>query len=191
MACSKVARVLRGRLPRHRPFEHFQQRPELRVAPWSVLQHYELWPTPLLDLTMSLRVAASVALGLPDAHDEGFVYVFALEEPTSDVMLLGAETRSAAIRLSAVCPPDTLRPHLQQGILIGNPNFSETDLQVWATSPVRDRLVAKFRLVDRGSFWGRDFPKHTATSLLPGGDVRHSLVNAMNYRTDSGLLSIE
>lgn len=199
-ACARVTTVLKGRLPRHRPFEHFEQRPELRVAPWSVLQHYELWPTPLLDLTTSLRVAASFALGLPTSRKEGFLYVFALNEPKSDVMRLRVDTRDVAIRLSAVCPPDTLRPHLQEAILVGNPNFQKVDLDKIdpdgaSTSPVRDRLVARFRLIDAGTtqdgFWLPDFPKHTKDSLFPRPDeIRESLVNAMKYRTEAGRLVI-
>ncbi len=33
-----------------------------REAMWAVAQHYELWPTPLIDITPSLRIAASFAL---------------------------------------------------------------------------------------------------------------------------------
>jgi FRG domain len=124
-ACERVSGVLKGRLPRHRPFEWFRARPELRVAPWSVIQHHELWPTPMLDLTTSPRVAASFALALPHPRREGFLYVFALPDPRSDVMRLRSTTREVAVRLSAVCPPETLRPHLQEGVLVGNPKLRQ------------------------------------------------------------------
>ena len=65
-ACNRVAELLAGRLPRHRPFETFARHPARRMAPWSVIQHYEIWPTPVLDFTscgfgtlatMTLRVS--------------------------------------------------------------------------------------------------------------------------------------
>ena len=85
------------------------------MAPWSLVQHYELWPTPLLDVTTSLRAATSFALGVAVRRDEGFVYVFALDDIEGDVMELDPRSRFAAVRLSAVCPPSTIRPHLQEG----------------------------------------------------------------------------
>ena len=46
--------------------------PELQ---WSILQHYEVCSTPLLDVTHSLRVAASFALN--NASKDAYLYVFA------------------------------------------------------------------------------------------------------------------
>jgi hypothetical protein len=185
-----VSRILvRDGLPRSRPFEHSLHTPQRRVAPWSVIQHYELWPTPMLDVTTSLRVAATFAIGLHHAvrgesARSGFLYVFALDSVDSDVMELKASSRFAAVRLSAVCPPDTLRPHLQEGLLVGDPMFES------ATShrpPLTDRLVAKFRLEDdlsggESQFWDDDFPPHSSGSLLPEDDVRERLLVGVEYR---------
>jgi hypothetical protein len=33
-----------------------------KEAVWAIAQHYELWPTPLIDITQNLRTAASFAL---------------------------------------------------------------------------------------------------------------------------------
>jgi FRG domain len=192
---SRVACVLKGKLPRHRPFDAFVREPRLRVAPWSVIQHYELWPTPMLDLTASLRVAASFALGLdrpaeaPSVARQGFLYVFALEtKPLSDVMSLATAAiglnRSETIRLSAVCPPATRRPHLQEGLLFGNPEFSGGNLAD-ERSPLCDRLVAKFQLIDdasiKGGFWSSDFPAHTPTSLLPEEEMQRALIAEVRH----------
>jgi hypothetical protein len=86
--CDWVSEILRGKLPRHAPFEQYKYlgKKHLRVAPWAVIQHYGLWPTPLLDMTSSLRVAASFALGLPKSRDTGVLYVFAIPRIVSDVM---------------------------------------------------------------------------------------------------------
>jgi hypothetical protein len=40
---------------------------DIREVRWSVIQHYGLWPTPLIDVTTSLRSAASFAMD----HREG------------------------------------------------------------------------------------------------------------------------
>jgi hypothetical protein len=189
-----TAVLLERRLPRHMPFETFPSHQERRVAPWSVIQHYELWPTPLLDLTTSLRVAASFALGIVEERDVGFLQVFALRRTVSDVMMISERSRFAAIRLSAVCPPETARPHLQEGLLAGNPNFGDANLGRRHRSALSKMLVAKFRLIDKHSgsrrFWDRDFPRHSARSLLPGGAIHEDLVGAMNYRTVEGRLTI-
>jgi hypothetical protein len=104
-----VTGLLAGKLPRHRPFE-LSMDPgsrHLRVAPWAVIQHYELWPTPLLDLTGSLRVAASFAFGVPASRTTGFLYVFSAPGVVNDLMAAPTTARRLTVRLSAVCPPTT------------------------------------------------------------------------------------
>jgi hypothetical protein len=54
-----------------------------REAVWAVAQHYELWPTPLIDITPSLRVAASFALW--GGQPSGYLYVAALPPSTNSV----------------------------------------------------------------------------------------------------------
>jgi hypothetical protein len=194
-ACGRATRVLLDTgLPRHRPFETYGSNPERRVAPWAVVQHYELWPTPLVDLTSSLRVAATFALGVPDHHGSGYVYVFAMRGVVSDVMRISKRSRFAAVRLSAVCPPTTERPHLQEGLLAGDPSFG-LHAEGTSRSSLLDRLVAKFRLVDRrpndrSTFWDRDFPPHSSSSLLPHDDIRVALVSEMHYGVVNGRLEL-
>lgn len=169
--CKLVRRVLRGKLPRHAPFDQFESDPRLRVAPWSVIQHYELWPTPVIDLTSSLRVAASFALGLPVPRHEGFLYVYAPPSIASDLMELVRVPDPITYRLSAVCPPSARRPHLQEGILIGRSEFQDGDLNE-ENDFLDDMLVAKFRLMDgqigaESTFWSKEFPKFRWDALLP------------------------
>ena len=188
-----VAMRLKGQLPRHRPFEQYTTRPWLRVAPWSVIQHYELWPTPFLDLTSSLRVAASFALGVHNAPTGGFLYVIAIQKVVSDVMRqIGVDTDLTVVRLSSVCPPGTQRPHLQEGHLIGNPNFKTEDLGQMPVSPIVDRMVAKFHVLDSPpGFWDPvDFPRHSWVSMLPDDETSESLKSAMAYFMKNGRLQL-
>jgi hypothetical protein len=194
--CSLISRSLRGKLPRHAPFDRFESNPRLRVAPWSVIQHYELWPTPVVDLTSSLRVAASFALGLPAPRSEGFLYAYASPTITSDLMELAGVPDPITYRLSAVCPPSARRPHLQEGMLIGRSEFQDTDLNR-ENDFLDDMIVAKFRLLDGGSsgqpsFWSNEFPKFLANSLLPqksNDELVETFATAIEYVVFEGKAS--
>jgi FRG domain len=195
--CDWVSEILRGKLPRHAPFDQYTYpgQKHLRIAPWAVIQHYGLWPTPLLDMTSSLRVAASFALGLPKTRGAGILYVFAIPHIVSDVMDSSVINNPLAVRLSSVCPPIASRPHLQEGYLFGNPNFEVGDLAQTGVPSASGWLVAKFRLENLGrggpaggtGFWDRDFPKHTAASLLSArqNDSLSSIFEErIRYRTE-------
>ncbi|MXV17731.1 FRG domain-containing protein [Hufsiella ginkgonis] len=120
---------------------------------WSILQHYEVCDTPLLDLTQSIRVACSFAL--MNRSSGGFVYVFALPYITNRISI-NSEHDIVNIRLLNICPPNALRPYFQEAYLVGTEdvmmNYDErTDLDF------KQRLVAKFQLVNtEGEFWGAD-----------------------------------
>jgi hypothetical protein len=77
-----------------------------------------------------------------------------------------------AVRLSAVCPPDAQRPHLQDGFLIGRYPFTERHVGDARGNDVSAILVAKLALVNRGgeAFWDDDFPPYRKDSLLPAED---------------------
>lgn len=187
---SVVLRVLEDHgLPRWRHLRAY------RSAKWAVIQHYELWPTPLLDLTASLRVAASFGLGLDDgARTKGMLYVVGVRNVRSDLMPLKCDnaheqaSRSLTIRLNAVCPPNARRPHLQEGFLVGHYPFEHQHACDEEASDAASILVAKLALTDDdGRFWDPDFPIHTRNSLLPAldqddllGDFRRRLVLDMN-----------
>ena len=200
--CDLVSHLLEGELPRHAPFDRYSHRDgrRLRIAPWAVIQHYELWPTPLVDLTSSLRVAASFALGIPRGGKEGYLFVYDVSDIVTDLMDLvvrpGQEQVPEPItyRLSAVCPPQMDRPHLQEGFLIGNSQFSREHLTDTTNSYLANRVVAKFRLVDdrsggRSTFWSSDFPKHQLGSLLPRAeedDFKRLLESTIEYKIVEG-----
>src|SRR5262249_48394034 len=88
-----------------------------RILRWSVLQHYEICDTPLVDVTHSLRVAASFA-SLDADRREAFVYVLAVPQ-LGGTVTASAEHGVQVIRLSSICPPEALRPHFQEGYLLG------------------------------------------------------------------------
>jgi len=90
-------------------------KPELvkrqRILRWSILQHYHVCPTPLLDVTHSLRIAASFG-----SVGNGDAFVFVLGVPNlSGAITASAEAGLQIVRLSSVCPPAAVRPHIQEG----------------------------------------------------------------------------
>jgi hypothetical protein len=149
-----------------------------REAVWAVAQHYELWPTPVLDITPNLRAAAS--FGLPDGQSEGNLYIAAMP-PSTNSITFEADQHIVLARLQAVCPPIAKRPHYQDGFLVGrfpfsgpNPNQIDTDPSKF--SNLSRRLVARIVLKDQRSadnsslgrsFWSDDFPRMSTTSLMP------------------------
>jgi len=139
-----------------------------RILRWSILQHYEVCLTPLLDVTHSLRIAASFAcLG---ATDEAFVFVLGVPN-LSGAITASAEAGLQIVRLSSVCPPVALRPHIQEGYLLGEypeiGGYDQKELYHAYEIDFGRRLVAKFRF-DPRTFWETDtFPKVEEGALYP------------------------
>lgn len=90
---------------------------------WSILQHYEVVPTPLIDVTQSLRVACSFARlkntqNEDNTQNEGYVYVIALPY-VSHRIYMDSEEYLTIIRLLNIAPPEALRPYYQDAFLVG------------------------------------------------------------------------
>lgn len=139
-----------------------------RILRWSILQHYEVCTTPLLDVTHSIRIASSFA----SLATTGMAYVYVLGVPNlSGAITASAEAGLQIVRLSSVCPPSALRPHVQEGYLLGEyPEMSQYEQKENYFHHEIDfgrRLVAKF-CFNPGSFWKNDnFPKVTKKALYP------------------------
>ena len=80
---------------------------------YSIIQHYELADTPVLDLTQSLQVAYH--FGNKD-NNSGFCYIIILGYPylQGTQMLYKAKPNVINIPLLYNCPPNLLRPHFQE-----------------------------------------------------------------------------
>lgn len=132
----------------------------VRIVRWAILQHYEVCHTPLLDLTHSLRVAASFATKSSDA-EVAFIYVLGVPHLTGAVTVT-AESGIQLVRLASVCPPTAMRPHLQEGYLIGEypdlDKFDQKSLYQIEEVDFARRLIAKIRF-NPSTFWKPDdFP---------------------------------
>jgi hypothetical protein len=159
-------------LVKHYDDEELVGRDRLRrqqILRWSILQHYEVCRTPLLDVTHSLRIAASFAS--ENARDEAFVFILGVPH-ISGAITASAEAGIQIVRLSSVCPPTALRPHIQEGYLLGEyPDVSGVDQKAHYSFAEMDfgrRLIAKFRFRP-SSFWEKSgyFPRIPHEALYP------------------------
>jgi hypothetical protein len=138
-----------------------------RYIQWSILQHYEVLATPLLDLTQSLRVACSFAQ-LRSTDPICYVYVLGLPYVTNRISI-NSEHDIVNVRLLSICPPAALRPYFQEGYLAGTSDVT-TDYDSKTELDFRHRLVAKFAIPRAKTFLGSCFDQIPETALLPKGD---------------------
>jgi hypothetical protein len=139
-----------------------------KILRWAILQHYEVCPTPLLDVTHSLRIAASFA---SERADES-AYIFVVGVPNlSGAVTASAEANIQMVRLSSVCPPTAVRPHIQEGYLLGEyPEMTGYDQkQNYAHYEIDfgRRLVAKFQFNPKDFWTDQTFPKIERSALYP------------------------
>jgi hypothetical protein len=139
-----------------------------RILRWTILQHYEVCATPLLDVTHSLRIAASFA-SLSRAR-QAWLYVVGVPN-LSGAITASAEAGLQIVRLASVCPPNALRPHIQEGYLLGEyPDMPELQQKQHYASAEIDfgrRLIAKFRF-SPATFWSdATFPMVAPLALYP------------------------
>lgn len=149
-------------------FKGFKQVERHRIVRWAILQHYEICHTPLLDVTHSLRIAASFASD-ENMSREAFVFVFGVPN-VSGAVTASSEAGLQIVRLSNACPPDAVRPHIQEGYLLGEyPEISvssKSNYRLFELDFGR-RLIAKFRF-NPESFWSSEnFPKFEHDALYP------------------------
>ena len=149
---------------------------KFRELPWSILQHYEVCGTPLIDLTHSLRVAASFALN--NAKENAYIFIFAFPYPNGTISY-STEEELLNVRLLSACPSEALRPHFQEGYLIGSfPPY------VNKKEPFLDfgrRLIAKLE-IPKKNFWGKDFHAIPNNALYPPNDEVESICSEIKSK---------
>jgi hypothetical protein len=151
---------------------------------WSILQHYEVCATPLLDLTQSLVVACSFAYLDADGKDP-CVFAFGLPYVTNRVSV-NSEHDLVNIRLLSICPPEALRPYFQEGYLAGTDEVT-TEYDSKTELDFNNRLIAKFRLTGGAKFWGGGFRQLPKTVLYPSHDVVLDICGALRHELDIGI----
>lgn len=139
-----------------------------KLIQWSLLQHYEVTETPLIDITQSLRVACSFAM-LKNSEDTAFVYVFGLPYYTNRISI-NSEHDLINIRLLSISPPQALRPYFQEGYLVGTDDITN-EYSNKGELDLNNRLIAKFEIPNSDDFWGNEFERIPDTALYPDNDI--------------------
>lgn len=167
-----AARVLTTTLTKH-GVEGHRDVARKRYIQWSILQHYQVVDTPLLDVTHSLRVACSFA---QYGSTEPWCYVYAIGLPfTTNRISINSEDDVVNIRLLSICPPDALRPYFQEGYMVGTPDVT-TDFDTKTELDFRNRLVAKFAIPRAQTrFWSGGFAAIPEEALYPKKDRMRDL----------------
>jgi len=155
-----------------------------QIVRWSILQHYQVCDTPMLDLTHSLRIAASFAS--LKKTDESYVMVVGVPN-LSGAITACADAGVQIIRLSGVCPPSAIRPHIQEGYLLTEyPEMSSFDQTLQYKPFEMDfgrRLVAKFKFEPK-EFWkkSKGFPQIKENALYPKADPMLKITQAIQQK---------
>lgn len=139
-----------------------------KLIQWSILQHYEVCPTPLLDFTQSVRVACSFAM-LDKSKTEPLVFVFGLPYLTNRIST-NSEQDIVNVRLLSICPPDALRPFFQEGYLAGTDEVTFDFPNSKDELDFNSRLIAKFQIRRGAKFWSRGFAPIPKEALYPTSD---------------------
>jgi hypothetical protein len=137
---------------------------------WSLLQHYEICDTPLLDLTHSLHVACSFAFDKNEG-ETGIIYVLGMPWQT-DAIGYNTFEELVNLRLLSVCPPQAQRPFFQEGYLAGPfPNYQLDNPNRVDQFDYARRLIAKFEIpMHNKNFWGVGFDRIPSYKLYQEND---------------------
>jgi hypothetical protein len=167
----QAARTLADRF-RLKKIEGHRELRRKKYIQWSILQHYEVAATPLLDITHSLRVACSFAhLGARSAAC--YVYVLGLPYITNRISI-NSEHDIVNVRLLSICPPAALRPYFQEGYVAGTADVT-TEFDSKTELDFRNRLIAKFEIPRAQSFWGAGFDQILDLCLELKAELRDEL----------------
>ena len=159
-----------------------------KLIRWSILQHYEVCSTPLLDFTHSVRVACSFAL-LDGSKEDPYVFAFGLPYLTNRISV-NSEHDLVNVRLLSICPPDALRPYYQEGYLAGtdeitNEYSSKNELDF------NNRLIAKFQISRSKDFWDGGFEAIPRKALFPDNDNILNLCREIRQEVAMGAQATE
>jgi hypothetical protein len=151
------------------PYEHYM----------SLFQHYEIAKTPLIDITQSLRVAATFAL---KKSKIGYLYVFGLPFPNQSISYY-TDLGIILLKLQNVVSVNAIRPRYQEGYLVGNFPFSNYKSN---EDDLANRMVAKFKLTNEDNkFWDKFFQPIPEEILFPKNDKLEAQLKAYKIEFDN------
>ena len=134
---------------------------------WAILQHYNVCATPFLDVTQSIHVACSFATHNNNGN-YGYVYVLGFPYLNSRIGL-DAEEELVNVRLLSISPPEALRPHFQEGYVAATLDVTD-DYNDKTELDFNRRLIIKFEIPMKDTFWGEGFGPIPAEQLFPDNE---------------------
>ena len=162
-----ASKILAELFKKHKIQVQYEQKKKKYIQ-WSILQHYEVTETPLIDITQSIRVACSFAQ-LDNKQETAFIYVFGLPYYTNRISI-NSEHDLINIRLLSITPPQALRPYFQEGFLVGTDDITN-EYERKEELDLNNRLIAKFEIPNSNSFWGKSFDRIPKNALYPENDT--------------------
>ena len=151
---------------------------------WSILQHYEVCQTPLLDLTHSLRVACSFAQAATNSSPV-LVYVLGLPYVVNRIST-NSEQELVIVRLLSICPPSALRPYFQEGYLASTEDIT-SQFEDKGELDFNRRLIAKFAIPNSEAFWGPGLSRVPDDQLYPSDDSMKALCDSIEFFADDAV----
>ena len=100
---------------------------KIKLLQYSILQHYEVCKTPLLDVTQSIKVACSFAI-LENKNDIGYIYILGLPYITGRISV-DSEDYITNVRLLSISCSSSKRPFFQEGYLVQTEFTSSDDIE--------------------------------------------------------------
>ena len=155
--------------------EELKEIRKIKLLQYSILQHYEVCKTPLLDLTQSIKVACSFAI-LNNEKNIGYIYVLGLPYINGRISV-DSEEYITNIRLLSISSSAAKRPFFQEGYLVQTEFASDIENHIKiAELDFNRRLLAIYKFKNNKQFWGDESPI-SETALYPNDDIMKEICN--------------
>lgn len=151
--------------------EELKEIKKIKLLQYSILQHYEVCKTPLLDLTQSLKVACSFAI-LNNKNKTGYIYVLGLPYITGRISV-DSENYITNVRLLSISCSSSKRPFFQEGYLVQTEFVSDTNIEKGELDFNR-RIVAIYEFENNKKFWESETPI-SENDLYPPKDIMKNI----------------
>lgn len=155
--------------------EELKEIRKIKLLQYSILQHYEVCKTPLLDLTQSIKVACSFAI-LNNEKNIGYIYVLGLPYINGRISV-DSEEYITNIRLLSISSSAAKRSFFQEGYLVQTEFASDIENNIKMDElDFNRRLLAIYKFKNNKQFWGDESPI-SETALYPNDDIMKEICN--------------
>lgn len=158
--------------------EEIKELKKIKLLQYSILQHYEVCKTPLLDLTQSIKVACSFAI-LDNKDKTGYIYVLGMPYVNGRISV-DSEDYITNVRLLSISSSSSKRPFFQEGYLVQTEFASNADIEKGELDFNR-RIVAIYKFKNTKKFWGSERPIERG-NLYPEEDTMKDICDRLKER---------